>query len=268
MVGMGTRARARSRREQHAFLAATLVGVIVLHNTTAWAGALERAMLGKSTVVDLSHALPAPPKTTEPAHDASDAAEGHTGGNVGAVTDMATRLNAQGRVGKDRRGVAQISPRDLLVTAVVVNVVAKIAESPDYRVTVDDLKAWERQHGRIPRKSAVLLHTGWSRRWGDPARYVNEDAQGVARVPGFSPAAVAFLAAERQVRGVGVDAFVPAARTLQTGDAMARRPLPGVWQLENLVNLDRLPARGVKLVVAPLRVEAATAPVRVIAILP
>jgi kynurenine formamidase len=43
---------------------------------------------------------------------------------------------------------------------------------------------------------------------------------------------------------------------------------PGVWQLENLVNLDRLPAKGSKLVVAPLRIEATIAPARVIAILP
>jgi kynurenine formamidase len=43
---------------------------------------------------------------------------------------------------------------------------------------------------------------------------------------------------------------------------------PGVWQLENLVNLDQLPAKGATLVVAPLRIEAGAAPARVIAILP
>jgi kynurenine formamidase len=36
----------------------------------------------------------------------------------------------------------------------------------------------------------------------------------------------------------------------------------------NLTNLDRLPAKGTKLVIAPLRLEAGSAPTRVIAILP
>jgi kynurenine formamidase len=79
---------------------------------------------------------------------------------------------------------------------------------------------------------------------------------------------VAFLVTERQVSGVGVDAYVPDAPPGATGAAVSLRMPPGVWQLENLVNLDRLPARGVKLVVAPLRVEATAAPVRVMAILP
>lgn len=265
---MPTWTRGRVRKGKRARLSAALAGALLLHSVPVSAGALERAMLGKSTVVDLSHALPAPPTGTAPSHDMSGDAEWHAGGDARAARSLGTRLNAQGRAGKEQRGVAQIPPRELLVAAVVVNVVPKVVQSPDYRVTVDDLKAWERKHGRIPRKSAVLLQTGWSRRWGDPARYVNEDAQGVPRVPGFSPAAVAFLVAERQVRGVGVDAFVPPAHASSTGDPMPRRTPPGVWQLENLANLDRLPARGVKLVVAPVRVEALTAPVRVIAILP
>jgi kynurenine formamidase len=36
----------------------------------------------------------------------------------------------------------------------------------------------------------------------------------------------------------------------------------------NLTNLDRLPSKGAKLVIAPLRLEAGSAPVRVFAILP
>lgn len=226
-------------------------------------------MLGKSTIVDLSHTLARPETVGEPARpDASVEVDRSGTGDAGALRSFGTRLDASGLVGKEHRSVARIPSRDLLVSAVVVTVVPKVTESPDYHVTVDDLKTWERQNGRIPRKSAVLLHTGWSRRWADPARYANEDAQGVARVPGFSPAAVAFLVTERQVSGVGLDAFVPAAQANAAGDAMSRRMPPGVWQLENLVNLDRLPARGVKLVVAPLRIEAATAPVRVMAILP
>jgi len=180
---------------------------------------------------------------------------------------LGTRFNAGGVLPNDQRSVARVPSRELLVSAVVVNIAPRVARWPDYHVTVEDLQAWERQNGRIPKRSAVLLNTGWSRRWADPGRYVNQGPQGVPQVPGFAPAAVAFLVGQRQVRGLGMDVFIPDQPMAGAG-ALALPLAPGVWHIENLVNLDRLPAKGAKLVVAPLRVEAASAPARVLAILP
>ncbi len=226
-------------------------------------------MLGKSAVVDLTHTIANPADASERVRqDVAGGTERPVNAGVVAGRELGTRLDARSLVGKERGSVAGIPPRELLVRAVVVSVAARVAESPDYQVTVDDLRSWERQNGRVPRGSAVLLHTGVSRWWADPARYVNQDSGGVARTPGFSPAAMAFLVIERQIRGVGLDApgrDVPAGAS---GEAGQSRMPPGVWQLENLDNLDKLPTRGATLVVAPLRIEAATAPVRVIAILP
>jgi len=226
-------------------------------------------MLGKSAVVDLTHTVTETEGVSERARpDVAGGAERQGVAGARPARDLSTRLDASGLVGKARGSVAEIPSRELLVRAVVVNVAAKVAALPGYQVTVEDLRSWERQNGRIPRTSAVLLRTGWSRWWAEPARYANQDAQGVPQVPGFSPAAMAFLVAERQVRGVGLDAMardVPAG----AGGEAASPHLPfGVWQLENLVNLDKLPTRGATLVVAPLRIEAAAAPARVIAILP
>jgi len=225
-------------------------------------------MLGKSAVVDLTHIVTDPEGGSERARPEVAGGAERPGAAAGSMRDLGTRLDASGLAGKARSSVAEIPSRELLVRAIVVNIAAKVVESPEYQVSVEDLRSWERQNGRIPRASAVLLRTGWSRWWADPARYVNPDAQGVPRVPGFSPAAMAFLAAERQVRGVGSDAMardVPAG----SGGEAASPHLPfGVWQLENLVNLDKLPAKGATLIVAPLRIAAAAAPARVIAILP
>ena len=223
-------------------------------------------MLGKSAIVDLTHTVTNPAAASEPTRP--EVAGGAEHRSVGPARDLGTRLDVRALVGKERGSVAEIPSRDLLVRAVVVNVVAKVAESPDYQVTVDDLRSWERQNGRIARASAVLLRTGWSRWWAEPDRYVNQDPQGVSRVPGFSPAAMAFLVTERQVRGVGLDAMARDSAAGGGGEATFPRMPPGAWQLENLVNLDKLPTKGATLVVAPLRIEAATAPARVIAILP
>ena len=232
----------------------------MLQVSPAIAGALERAILGKSAIVDLSHSEGERAALTDPQRPAA------SGEGVGK--DFGTRLNALGIVRKDKRTIAQIPPRELLAPAVVVNLTAKVAEAPEYRATVEDLLAWERQYGRIPKQSAVLLYTGWARRWADAARYANLDAQGVSRVPGFSAVALAFLVNERQVQGVGLDAFTPDAPSVAGGDAPAPIVPPRAWQIENLANLDRLPIKGAKLIVAPLRLEAASASARVIAILP
>ena len=58
------------------------------------------------------------------------------------------------------------------------------------------------------------------------------------------------------------------APSVAAGDAPAPIVPPGAWLIENLANLDRLPIKGAKLIVAPLRLEAAYASARVIAILP
>jgi kynurenine formamidase len=238
-------------------------------------GALERAMLGKSQIVDLTHTVgegvfsPAGQERTR----AENSGEGDPGSNsqrLPSPGELGTHLSLPANVLKGKLTVAKMPPRDLLAHAVVVDIAAKVAKAADYRATVQDLQAWERRNGRIPKESVVLFHTGWAGRWSDPARYLNLDAQGVARVPGISPGAAAFLVGEREIRGVGLDSYAPeVAPGPHVGEEATRQLFyAGKWQLSNLANLDRLPPKGTKLVVAPLRLDAGSAPARVIAILP
>ena len=254
-----TRAWIHGRRRMRA-----LVLVLLLLPTQveqAVAGALERAMLGKAAVVDLSHTVAA---SADPASPEQRRPESPGEAERLAVS-LATRLDTPSAFLKTKPTVAQIPPGELLVQAVLIDATAKVARSPEYRLGLEDLQAWERRNGRIPKKSLVLLYTGWARRWSDPGQYLNLGPQGVPRVPGFSGAALAFLALERDVWGVGVDALVPEGGNGEGAEVLLRA---GKYRLENLTNLDKLPAKGVKLVIAPLRVDAPSAPARVIAILP
>lgn len=244
-----------------------LCAFLLLQAGPASAGALERAMLGMSAIVDLTHPIaecstPADQPRTDPSGGENQASRDGCGAGK---RDFGTRLTLQATARSDRRTVARIPSHELLALAVVVSVAQKVGQLPEYQATVDDLRAWERKYGRIPKHSAVLLNTGWAARWIEPARYANPDPHGMPQVPGFSPAAVVYLVDERQVRGLGLDAFIPdkpVTRSLNQGVPA------GVWWIENLDNLDRLPTKGAKLVIAPLRIEAVSAPVRVIAILP
>ncbi len=234
-------------------------------------------MLGKSQVVDLTQAqtesTPAGgvQERTRPEGMGEEERNGPTP-RIPAAGELVTHLHLPSSVLKGKPTVGQISARDLLAHAAVVDIALRVVQAADYRLTVEDLRAWERRNGRIPKASIVLLYTGWAHRWSasDPARYLNLDAQGVPRVPGISPEAIAFLLSERDIRGMGLDTWVPeAAPGVPGGEGGTRQLLSaGKWQLVNLTNLDRLPAKGTKLVIAPLRVDASSAPARVIAILP
>lgn len=254
----------------HGGLRSLLCAFLLFQSSPAWAGALERAMLGKSAVVDLTHVVSDHVEGSSEIQRADQAADTEGGGpsGCGPAAERGTQLRVGGGTGHGVRTVARIPSRELLVPAVVVNITEQVAHAPDYHATLDDLRAWERKNGRIPKQAVVLLHTGWAKRWPEAVRYANQDAHGASRAPGFSPSALAFLADERHVRGFGVDALIPDGSAAAGPDHGPRAAALGMWQIDNLVDLDRLPAKGAKLVIAPLRIDAQVAPVRVLAILP
>ena len=160
----------------------------------------------------------------------------HTGTHWGAPC----HFQAGGRCADD------LDPADLYLPAVRIDVRALVILDADYEVTVADLTRWERRYGRIPRESAIILQTGWERRWGTPA-YPNTDADGVIHQPGFSIEAAQWLVDTGRLgrRGaLGTDTFSPDAGTNE--DFSVSTLLYGQRRisLENLANLDRLPPRG------------------------
>jgi kynurenine formamidase len=61
----------------------------------------------------------------------------------------------------------ELRPAELIVPAVVVDIADRAAQDPDTVVTVADLRAFERHHGRIPHDAAVLMYSGWGAKVGD-----------------------------------------------------------------------------------------------------
>ncbi len=135
---------------------------------------------------------------------------------------------------------------DLLLPAVKIDVRAQSRNNPDYAVTIDDIKDWERRHGRIPNESAVIIWTGWDSKWGTPA-YPNQDADGVLHQPGFSIPAVKWLIDTGRLgyRGAtGTDTFSPDVGTDETYTVSKLVYQQHRISLEILANLKNLPATG------------------------
>jgi hypothetical protein len=97
-------------------------------------------------------------------------------------------------------------------------------------------------------------HVTWPTLRNSPAR----DADGDFHFPGISPEAAEWLIRERQVIGLAVDTL-----SLDHGTSKDFKThllwLPtGRWGLENVANLDQLPASGATLVVGLAKVKGAT----------
>ena len=164
-----------------------------------------------------------------------------------------------------------IPVRRFVGPACVVDVSADVAENEDFLLTPEHVAAWEKEHGRIPAGSWVLLRTGWRKR-GDPAAFLNVRADG-PHSPGFHHTTSRLLAEERDVLGVGVETVGTDAGQAGTFEP----PFPnhtimhgaGKFGLASLRNLDQLPPTGAIVIAAPLRiVHGSGSPLRVLAIAP
>jgi kynurenine formamidase len=184
-----------------------------------------------------------------------------------------THVDAPVHFAEGKRTVDQIPLEQLVGEAVVIDVTAACAKNRDHAISVADLAAWEKQHGRIPRGAIVLFRTGFSRHWPDRKSYLGTDERGPAAVaklhfPGLHPDAARWLIAERKPKAVGIDSasIDPGqSQTFETHRVLFAVEIPA---FENLTNLDALPARDFSLVALPMKIAGGTGgPLRAIAIL-
>jgi kynurenine formamidase len=238
--------------------------------------------LTSNRLVDLTHSLnektlywPTSPSTFKLQRLSYGKSEGgwfYSANSFSAPEHGGTHLDAPIHFAEGHQTIDQIPLSQLVGRAVVIDVSAKAAKDSDYRLTLEDVLAFERRYGRIREGTIVLLRTDWSKRWPDRKSYFGDDTPNdVSRLhfPGFSEAAVRLLVEDRKVKAIGVD--VASIDYGQSKDFIvhrvaADRNVPG---LENLTNLDQLPATGASIIALPIKIEGGSGgPVRVIALIP
>jgi len=183
-----------------------------------------------------------------------------------------THLDAPIHFAEGRRTVDQVPLRQLIAPAVVLDVAAAAAKDADYRLTREDVLAFEARHGRIEAGTIVLLRTGWGARWPDRKRYLGDDTPGRTtdlHFPSYGAEAARLLVEERRVAALGVDtASIDHGRSsdFPVHRIAAAAEVPG---LENVANLERLPARGAWLLALPMKIAGGSGgPLRLAALLP
>jgi kynurenine formamidase len=242
----------------------------------------QRAAAGRpgNTLVDLSHDYSAETvfwPTAEPfrlekvADGVTPAGYYYAANNFATSEHGGTHIDAPVHFAKGHWSVDQIPLEKLVGDAVVVDVTAKCANQPDYRVTVDDVTAWEQTNGPIAAGAIVLIRTGYSKYWPDAVKYLGTAERGEAAVaklhfPGLHPDAATWLAETRKVKALGLDtASIDYGQSAkyESHQILYGRDIPA---FENLTNLDRLPPRGAFIVALPMKIKGGSgAPLRAIA---
>jgi kynurenine formamidase len=168
--------------------------------------------------------------------------------------------------------VDQIDPKDMLMPLVVIDVHAKVAKNPDYVLSVDDIRDWEKRHGTIPKGAFVAMRTDWAKRWPDAQALANKDSAGIFHYPGWSKPALHMLYEERGITASGHETTDtdPGLATTHDDYSLESYILGlGHYQIELLTNLDQVPeAGGVVWVTFPKVEDGAGFPARVIAVVP
>jgi kynurenine formamidase len=160
----------------------------------------------------------------------------------------------------------QIPADQLFGALAVIDIRSKAEADPDAQVTPDDLAAWEAQYGPLPEGAVVAMLSGWQANLGTD-KFRNADADGVLHFPGFHIETIQMLLEERSAKGILVDTL-----SLDHGPsadfAVHYSWLPaGKWGIENVANLDQLPASGaVAIVGGPKIAGASGGPTRIFAL--
>jgi kynurenine formamidase len=183
-----------------------------------------------------------------------------------------THLDAPIHFAAGKRTADQIPLAQLIAPAVVIDIAYKTAGDADYRLTVDDVRAWEQQHGAIAAGTIVLLHTGWGSRWPDRKTYFGDDTPGATdhlHFPSYGADAVRLLVNDRHVAAIGVD--TASIDYGQSKDFIVHQIANGadVPGFENIAHLEKVPPRGAWIIALPMKIAGGSGgPLRIVAVIP
>jgi kynurenine formamidase len=239
------------------------------------ASMLEGIPGGKTHVLDLSYAIndrlvpwPGDEKYFEAKINATIEKNGYCTRSFWMLEHYGTHLDAPAHFPPGKATIDQIPANRFFGPAVLLDVRDEAAKDADYRLPVSQIEKWEHAHGRIPPGAIVLLRTGWASRWPDAQRYRNQDQQGKMHFPGFSTEAAKILI-DRSISGLGCDTLSVDYGASEDFSVHHLALGAGLYHLENLSDLSKVPEAGAFLVVAPIKLEGGSGgPVRVFALLP
>jgi kynurenine formamidase len=156
----------------------------------------------------------------------------------------------------------RIPLKQMILPLVVFDATSIMAKDPNHAFSVDDIKSWERKHGRVPNGVFAALRTDMSKDFErDPERFKRQP------FPAWSLEAIKFLYEQRGVTATGHESLDTDTTDKMESETYLLRK--GHYQIEVMTNLDQVPAKGALIVVTWPKVRNGLGfPARAFAILP
>ena len=205
-------------------------------------------------------------------HDHTEAGFFYSANRFCTAEHGGTHLDAPIHFAEGMHTTDEIPLEQLFGPAVVIDARDDASADRDYRLTLERIAAHEAEHGLIPEGAIVMLMTGWSAHWPDALAYLGDDTPGDAsnlRFPSYGEEAARILVEDRGVGVLGVDTAsidYGQSRNFPVHVLAAKANVPG---LENLTNLDQLPATGSWVMALPMKIAGGSGgPLRAVALVP
>ncbi|XP_078581115.1 isatin hydrolase-like [Branchiostoma floridae x Branchiostoma japonicum] len=191
--------------------------------------------------------------------------------NIYLAEHTGTHLDAPAHFIQGEWRLDQVPLKNLVGPGVVVDVRDKTRDNPDYEIGPEDFQDWEREHGRIPDGSVLMLRTGWGEWYWDQGEtaYLGTDTgvTSLLHFPGLKPEGAQWLADNRKMHVIGID--TGSMDNGQSVQKMSHRILlpKRVVFIENVGHLDQLPVTGSTVYAMPIMIgQGSGGPARVFAI--
>jgi kynurenine formamidase len=156
----------------------------------------------------------------------------------------------------------QIPLKQMILPLVVFDMTPMLKTDPNHALSVEDIKAWERSHGRVSAGSFAAVRTDMYKDWD-----TNQQRFKRAPFPAWSLDAIRFLYEQRGIVANGHESMDTDATDDLKSEAWVLKH--GHWQIEVMANLDKVPATGALIVATwPKPEHGLGFPARAFAILP
>ena len=155
-----------------------------------------------------------------------------------------THMDAPGHFIPGGRLSPQITLPELIVPVVVVDIRKKARKDPNAMVEVDDIKRFERKHGKVPKGALVAADSGWASKVDDPAAFKGGPAFPNYNFPGWGLEAAMYLAEKRDITAIGIDTLSLDPGNSATFPVHVNYLATDRYGIENLTGLDCIPPSG------------------------
>jgi kynurenine formamidase len=155
-----------------------------------------------------------------------------------------THMDAPGHFIPGGRLSPEITLQELVIPIVVIDIRKKAANDPNAMVEVEDIRKFERRHGRIPRGALAAADSGWAEKVGNPLAFKGGMSFPNYNFPGWSLEAAMYLAEKRDITGIGIDTLSLDPGNSTTFPVHVNYLATDRYGIENLTGLDCIPPRG------------------------